>query len=145
MTNKIENNEAIVDRCGFICFILKYTEVHDNYGESIWRLISTQWQPWWIRILKYKIINVLGNTAIDWHNAASKDKTNYNDKKKTDIITYILSIILSSSNTYLLPTVKFPWGCPKFQHKFRYLPIDILFHRYLQQCLLKLTMMKDNL
>ena len=52
-------------------------------------------------------------------------KKNDIDTYKTDINTYLLSRIASLSNIYLLPTVKFTWGCYKFQQKVGYLTIDI--------------------
>ena len=67
------------------------------------------------------------------------------DTRKTDINTYLLSILASKSNTYLLLTVKFKWDCSKFQHNVGYLTIDIIFQRYLQLCLLKSTTTKKDL
>ena len=111
LTNTIENSEASVAWCGFIWFPLIYTELHDNYGESIRRFIPTQWRPWWIGILQYNFPKVFGNIEIYKTTAAFKDITNDIDQWKTDISTDLLSRLAPSSNTYLLPDVKYPWGC----------------------------------
>ena len=119
--------------------------MHDKYGESIWRFITTQWRPWWIRILQYKFPNIFGSITIGQPTAAFKDKKNEIDTCKTDINTYLLSRLALSSNTYLLPTVKYPWRCSEFQHKVGYLPIDTVFQRYIQQCKFEFVMKKNNL
>ena len=36
-----------------------------------------------------------------------------------------------------MPTIKFLWGCSKLHHKVGYLPIDVVFQRYIQRCSLK--------
>ena len=117
MTTTVENNEVSVAWCEFIWFISKDTEFQDKVLDSIWRFIPTQLWPWCIRILQYKFTNIFGNIKIGQPNAELKDKTNDIDTWETGINTYLLSRLASFSNTYLLPTIKCPWGYSKFQHK----------------------------
>ena len=39
-------HDSSVDWCGFICFLLKDTNIHQNYGGEICRFILTEWWPW---------------------------------------------------------------------------------------------------
>ena len=60
--------------CSFIWFISKDNDVHQNHGESIWRFIPTQWRPWWIGILRYKLPEVYKSISIDRPTPTFKDK-----------------------------------------------------------------------
>ena len=132
LTTKIENNEASVSGCGFIWFVSKDMEVQNKYKESICIFIPTQFWPWWIRIFLYKIPNVFGNITIYRPTSAFKDQKHFIDTWKSYTNIYILSRLALSPNTYLLPIVKFPLGCSELQHKGGYLPISVVFQRYLQ-------------
>ena len=50
-------------------------------------------------------INAFGDIAIGKPTASFKNKTNDIDTLKSDINTYLLSILASLSNSFLLPTV----------------------------------------
>ena len=111
--------------------------IHEKYGEMIWRFIPVEWRPWWIDVLKEKFPFVFGNITITKPSAVFQDRTLHIKEWETDINSYLLSRLKSTSNKYLMPTVKCPWGCSEFPHKVGYLPLDIIFQRYLQKCSLK--------
>ena len=77
--------------------------------------------------------HIFSNITLGDPSPCFSDKT-LNIKEWTlDINSYLLSRLARTSNKYLLPTIKCPWGCSEFQHKVGYLPVDIMLQCILQK------------
>ena len=117
--------------------------LHEKYGESIWRFIPLEWRPWWLNSLKESFPLIFGNITLTHPVPVFQDITANIEEWNGDINSYLLSKLRDTCNKHLVPTVKCPWGCSEFIHKVGYLPIDIVFQRFLQKCSVKMFSKKD--
>ena len=93
--------------------------------------------------MKEKFPHVFGNISIQLPPPVFQDLTTSINERDADINSYFLSKLKSTTNKHLMPIVKCPWGCSEFMHKVGYLPIDIVYQRYIQKCSIKMITKSD--
>ena len=123
--------------CSFMWSILSNRSIHQHYGDYVWRFVPYEWRPWWLNALQNKFPTIYSNITIDHPSPAIKDKTADIQTWNDDINSYFLARLRFSSNKFLRPVIKCPWGCTEFHHKVGHLPLDIILQRYIQKCFLK--------
>ena len=122
----------------FIWSILKDPKVHECYGNTIWKCIPFSWRQWWLMSLKNNFPTIYSDISIKYPPPIFHDATTDIEEWNDDIDSYLLSRLANITNKFPVPTVKCPWGCSEFIHKVGYLPLDIIFQRYLQHCVIKI-------
>ena len=120
----------------FVWSVFKDKNIQEIYGTHVWKLIPHEWRAWWINSLLSMFPNVYSDITITNPKPIFRDKTNDLDEWNIKIKGYLLSDLAFVCNKYLLPTIKCPWGCSEFMHKVGYLPIDVVWQRYLPACIL---------
>ena len=137
MTTTGDKCEGSYVWCSFIWYVLSSKEIQSEYGCTVWKFIPKEWRLWWSDSIQEECPEEFMNLDLDefyYFKDKTKDLSNWDD----DIGSYMLSRLRSTSNKYLLPVIKCPWGCSEFMHKVGYLPMDIVFQKYLPRCCLKL-------
>ena len=132
--------ERFMDKgwCSFVWYILSNESLHEHYGDEAWRMIPTEWRPWWLDSLKHKYPDIFDRITLQFPAPIFVDKTNDLMNWKKDIESYFIARLASTTNKYLRPVIKCPWGCSEFPHKAGNIPFDILLQRLFQRCILKM-------
>ena len=86
---------------------------------------------------------MFSNITLEMTSPAFNDKPIDINEWYEDINSYYLYRLASTSNKFLLPTIKCPWGCSGFQHKVGYLPLDVVFQINLQEISLEVLTNKQ--
>jgi hypothetical protein len=61
--------------CSFIWALLSNRDVHEKYGDLIWRFIPMEWRPWWMNSLSLQFITIFSDITIEQPSPAFTDKT----------------------------------------------------------------------
>ena len=121
-----------------IWYILSNEVVHCRYGNYIWKIVPLTWRPWQLQCIKREFPVIFGDVTLDYPPPIFRDRTIDLKCWNEDINSYLLSRLASTSNKYLRPSIKCPWGCSEFLHKTGNISYDIIIQRILQKCALKL-------
>ena len=96
------------------------------------------WTLWWLNGLKKCFPTIFGNITLICPASIFQDVTTQINGWNGDIDLYLLARLRDTCNKHLILTVKCPWGCSEFIYKVGYLPLDVVFQRYLQKCIVKM-------
>ena len=137
-TSGVKNDGRYV-WCSYIWYLLTSEDVRNKYRAQIWIFLPFEWRLWWVQSIQETCPNEYSNLSSEEYNHQHiKDKTQDMKEWDDDIGSYMLCRLKSTTNKFLLPLIKCPWGCSEFMHKVGYLPMDIVFQKYLPQCCLRL-------
>ena len=121
----------------YVWYLFKDKDIQRSYGPIIWRYIPTTWRHWWIESVKETFPQIYSPIQLHLPTPFFEDRTFEIKEWNENINSHLLSNLAMITNKYLLPRVRCPWGCSEFHHKAGFLPLDIIYQRYLQKCSLK--------
>ena len=114
----------------FIWKLLSNPDTMEVYSDNIWKLIPRTWRFWFIDSLKEGIAGYQ-NISMATPNCQIIDMT-MEMKHWEDLLgSNDLPQLAQACNNYLTPRVLCPFGCSEFTHKVGYMPMDIVFQRFL--------------
>ena len=131
LTTESNNNTESSCWPAFLIKVLKNTNIHSKYQDSIWKFIPTQMRYWWLDHVKEKFSVILNDVSIDYPSPYFRDITIELNQWNESMNSNNLSEIARICNKMLMPTILCPWGESVFPHKHGSVSIDLIFQRCL--------------
>jgi hypothetical protein len=118
---------------GFIWSVLSKQQLHEQYGNLIWKLLPREWRHWWLPNVK-SYLPTFEEVTLEDPTPVICDRTTSLENFKKDIDSFSLSRLRDTCDEHLMPILLCPWGCSGYLHKCGHLSLDIMFQRYLPKC-----------
>ena len=102
---------------GFFWSVLSNVELHEEYGQAIWKFVPKQWRYWWLAALKYSFPTMFHNISISEPEPCFIDRTIEMNDFDSRLNSYSLGNLIEASNKHLMPLILCPWGCSEYYHR----------------------------